>query len=339
MAKVVKSEAFGLTKNFSTLCIYLILKRYSDENHPLTQEKIGNMLRDIYGISMERQAIGRIIDTINEDLGIDICKAKRKGSWYADADDLEPYERQLIIDALFFCRYVPGPDTKRLIDKLCKQTSEYFVSNVKYTYSTDNLAKNYNRSIFWNIEQINTAIAKHKCIKFVYNHWGTDKKLHKTKTHVVSPYRLVVHAGKYYLKGHCEGTNIPLFNYRLDFITDLEIVQKSKITDIRSFKGFESGLGNEKMGSNLPYMYADKEKRISFLLEEYMAHDVIDWLGDTVTFSNKKRPDGRIEATIITSPNALKWWFLQYPELEVTAPIELVDDVKKEVQRLAKTYK
>ncbi len=45
------------SKKVLILYIYEILKRYSDVNHPLTQNEIASLVRDVYGMSCDRKTI------------------------------------------------------------------------------------------------------------------------------------------------------------------------------------------------------------------------------------------------------------------------------------------
>ena len=53
-------------KKLALIRIWQILERYSDCNHPLTQDDIAAHLRDDYGIVIERKAIGRNIALLKE---------------------------------------------------------------------------------------------------------------------------------------------------------------------------------------------------------------------------------------------------------------------------------
>ena len=44
------------------LCLYEILKKYTDESHILSAEKIREKLKSIYDVDMERRAIYRNIE-------------------------------------------------------------------------------------------------------------------------------------------------------------------------------------------------------------------------------------------------------------------------------------
>lgn len=58
-------------KKLALIRIWQILKDYSDDRHPLTQEHIANLLEQDYGIILERKAISRNISLLKE-AGADI---------------------------------------------------------------------------------------------------------------------------------------------------------------------------------------------------------------------------------------------------------------------------
>ena len=58
-------------KKLALLRILQILERYSDSDHPLTQEEILKLLDEDYGIVIERKAVGRNISLLKE-AGFDI---------------------------------------------------------------------------------------------------------------------------------------------------------------------------------------------------------------------------------------------------------------------------
>ena len=60
-----------ISQKATILCIYEILKKYSDENHIISAEKIREKLKVIYDVDMERRAIYRNIDALRS-MGIDI---------------------------------------------------------------------------------------------------------------------------------------------------------------------------------------------------------------------------------------------------------------------------
>ena len=60
-----------IAQKATILCVYEILKMYTDENHILSAEKIREKLKTVYDVDMERRAIYRNIDALRS-MGIDI---------------------------------------------------------------------------------------------------------------------------------------------------------------------------------------------------------------------------------------------------------------------------
>ena len=54
------------SKKLAILRILEILKKYTDVDHPITQEKIAEYLEQEYGIVIERKAIGRNLSLLKE---------------------------------------------------------------------------------------------------------------------------------------------------------------------------------------------------------------------------------------------------------------------------------
>ena len=76
-------------KKLALIRIWQILKKYSDYDHPLTQEDISSYLKNDYGIVIERKAISRNISLLKE-AGVEI-ESKRTGSYldYREFEDSE----------------------------------------------------------------------------------------------------------------------------------------------------------------------------------------------------------------------------------------------------------
>lgn len=348
------------SKNLIPLCILRILEQHSDINHKLTQDDINHYLYSEYNVEheekrkdsatgklvptgrslpgIERKAVGRTIERLREELGYGI-ESDRKGSWL-EPRDFEDYELHMLIDSIFTCRYIPRNYSDDLIKKISSLGNEFFNAHIKYTYSTDNLSKTENKSVFMNIETIDCAIEKSRQVQFDYNKYGVDKKLHKTSHHFASCYRMLVHNGKYYLMGLNEKYQ-SIFYYRIDHITDMRIVEDMPATPIRKVPGYEAGLSNKDMAVNLPYMYTDKQERIIFYATPEIIDQMVDWLGLDIDINViDKAEDGKYKLSITTSPTAFRFFAQQYlGEIEVLQPKKLRTEIYNVVLAAAEKYK
>lgn len=131
-----------------------------------------------------------------------------------------------MIDGVLSSRYINARHSKDLIEKLCKLSNERFKSNVKNIYSVNEWSKSKSVDLFYNIDVIDEAIEKNRQITFDYNKYGIDKKLHKSASHTVSPYQLILHNQRYFLMAYNEKWG-NIGYYRMDRITNICLTDTS----------------------------------------------------------------------------------------------------------------
>ena len=318
-------------KKLALIRIYQILQRYSDEKHPMTQEKIAEFLKREYGLEIERKAIGRNISLLKE-AGVEI-ETKREGSWLVTRE-FEDSEIHLLIDGVLSSRHISAKHSKDLIEKLCGLSNKYFRAHVKNIYSVNEWNKTDNQSLFYNIEQIDEAIEKGYKIEFDYNKYGTDKKLHRTKTHNASPYQLILHNQGYYLMALNEQWGNMAY-YRVDHITNMKVLEE-RITPLNEVEGYEKGIDYSMFSSALPYMYTDKIERITFYADETIVDQIVDWFGKNAKI---EKCENKLKVTVKASSMAMEYWAMQYLNyVEVVSPSELRDKIKENLENAIKKY-
>ncbi len=323
-------------KKLALLRILQILKKYSDYDHPLTQDDIARYLEEDYGIVIERKAISRNVALL-KDAGYEIESTKRLGC-YLDERDFTDSELRLLIDGVLSSKYITEKYSKEIIDKLCALSNQYFRSHVKHIHSVGEWDKTENKALFFNIELVDEAIEQKKQIRFDYNKYGVDKKMHKTHTHTVTPYQLVLHNQRYYLMCKSERWQNMGF-YRLDRITNMSMTEE-RATPITQVKGYERGINYKELSTALPYMYTDKPERIDLVAAEYIVDQIIDWFGKDITISKCPDDETKVKVSLIASPMAMEHWAMQYiPHVEVLAPASLRETIKSNVTAAAAAYK
>lgn len=319
-------------KKLALLRIYQILYKYSDCDHPLRQEDLIKLLDDEYGIPLERKAIGRNLALL-KDAGFDI-ESCHNGSWLNEREFTDA-ELRVLIDGVLSSKYISEKYSKDLINKLCGLSNKYFKSHVRHIYSVGEWDKSENQQLFYNIELIDDAIEHGKQVKFDYNKYGIDKKMHKTKTHNASPYQLVLHNQRYYLMAQNDFWK-NLAYYRVDRITNMEITDK-KTVPITEIDGYKDGINYKELATALPYMFTDKPEWVEFIAEKYITDQIIDWFGRDIRIDDIN--EEQIKVTVKVSLNAMEHWAKQYaPHVTVTSPPSLVQTIKEEMQKAVEKY-
>lgn len=321
-------------KKLALLRIMQIFQKYSDCNHVLKQEDIARHLDEDYGIVIERKAISRNISLLKE-AGFEI-ESKRNGSFLNERDFTDA-ELRILIDGVLSSKYISTRYSKELIDKLCMLSSKYFRSNVKHIHAIKEWDKTENQALFYNIEIIDEAIEQKKQICFDYNKYGVDKKLHKTKTHLASPYQLILHNQWYYLMARNEQWKNMAY-YRLDRITNISVMEE-KLSPITTIEGYEHGINYKEISTALPYMYTDRPEWVDFIAEASVIDHVIDWFGKDIHIHKYGYDGKQVRISVKVSPMAMEHWAMQYIDhVRVISPQKLVERIKSSLRAAAEKY-
>ena len=321
-------------KKLALLRIWQILQKYSDYDHPLTQEMIADHLDHDYGIVIERKAIGKNVALLR-DAGVDIASC-REGS-YIDRREFEDSELKLLIDGVLQSKHVTARHSKDLIERLCGLSNQYFRSHVKNVYSVNEWCKTENQALFYNIDIVDEAIAMGKQVQYDYNKYGVDGKLHRSSFQRVSPYQLILHNQRYYLMGYSDYWGNMTF-HRLDRISNMRLYDKPA-TPITSVKGYENGIDYKQIVSTMPYMYTDTPERVEFVADASIVDQIVDWFGTEIRMEPMADDAQKVIVSLIVSPNAMEHWALQYlNHVEVTKPESLRAKIREDIEKAINKY-
>lgn len=320
-------------KKLALIRVLQILEKHSDSEHPIKHEKIVELLESEYGLVVERKAIGRNISLLRE-AGYEI-ETTKKGSYLAERT-FEDSELKLLIDGVLSSRHITPKQSKELIDKLCAQSNKYFKKHVKNICSVQDWNKTENVAVFYNIDIIDEAIERGRQIKFNYNKYGADKKMHRSAIHTVSPYQMILHNQRYYLMGYNEKWQHIQY-YRMDRITDIALLETVR-TPLKSVKGFENGIDYKRFATSMPYMFFDEPQAIEFIADGWVIDQIIDWFGKDIRI--EERQDGQFLVRIKASVNAMEYWAMQYMNaVEILSPKDLRERIKSNLQKATEKYK
>lgn len=313
-------------KMMAILRILQIYEKFSDANHPLTQAMIIDKLESLYGIKHDRKAISNKISLLKE-AGYDIV-SDRKGS-YLNERVFDDSELHFLIDCVYGSKMINQRHTEDLIDKLKGMSNEHFVPKSNKLIPMGTARKGDNPSLFYNIDLVYEAISKERQISYDYNLYGVDKQLHKSSSHIISPYQLLFHQQGYYLMGYSQKHKRIVF-HMLDHMTDMKIT-KEPIVRINSVRGYENGLPPDYFTSARPYMYADPPERIEMIVSKqpYIINQLIEWFGKDIAIDPISGEDDVVKVNFRGSPMAMKLWALQYADyVEVISPYTLRDEIR-----------
>lgn len=333
-----------------------ILRRYSDENHRLSQKDMLEILNKEYGMKADRKSVSRnLTDLMDAGYGINYNQTVRMvpnkktgepeenimlSDFYLERDFTDG-ELRLLIDSLLFSKHIPYSQCRELVEKLEGLSSVYFSARVKHIRTMPDKVPQ-NKQIFLTIEVLDEAISGSRQVSFQYCEHATDMQLHpKTdssgniRTYTVNPYRIAAANGRYYLICNCDGHD-NIANFRLDRISNI------MITDIPSRP--MNSLEEMKNGFDLPqhmaehiYMFAGESVNSTFRAEKHILNDVVDWLGGNLEIIGET--ETHFTAKVRINYQAMRCWALQYArQVRVLTPQRLVDDIRADIQKASDNY-
>ncbi len=332
-----------------------ILKKYTDENHRLSQKEIEEILLNEYEMKTDRKSVKRNLMNLiefgydleySESLRVYKNKDGKEEESYILSDfylnrEFSDSELRLLIDSVLFSKHIPYSQCKELVEKLEGLSNIYFKSKVKHIC---NLPENQpsNNQLFYTIEILDEAISKGRQVSFTYNHYDIDKKLHPNinsdgvqREYIINPYQIVATNGRYYLICNYDKYD-NLSNYRLDRITDIKLLD-TPVKPKRKVKGIENGLDLPKHLAEHLYMFAGESVTVKFIAKRYIINDVIDWFSKDAKFTDTT--DDEVTVTVKVNPIAMKMWALKYSRhIRVISPQSLVDEIKEDIEFAMKNY-
>ena len=345
------------TKKLLPMLILDILRKYTDDDHRLSQREITNLLKREYDMTAERKAVRRNLGVLME-MGYPIeCSETVRTvtdpgtgeqeesvilSDFYLAREITDGELRLLIDSLLFSRYVPYGQCRELVEKLEGLSSRYFRSHIRFI-STMPDTRPRNPQVFYTIEVLDEAIGEGKKVSFSYTEYGTDKKRHRkrradgsVREYVVSPYQMAALDGKYYLI--CSNDRFDnISNYRVERITDIMLLGEPArpFESLRGADGKRLDLARY-MAEHI-YMYAGENVRVRFRIVKPMITDVIDMFGMDVTFTDET--DTHVTVTAHVNERAMAQFAKNYaPDVLVLEPKHLADRIKADAERTVRAY-
>lgn len=338
-------------KKMLTMNILDILKRYTDEDHRLSQKEIMDILEREYDMKVERKAVKRnLLNLIDYGYHVEYSESVRinkKGEeeivytdWYLERD-FSDAELRLLIDSLLFSRHIPYSQCKTLIEKLENLSNRYFKSRVKHIQTLpDNELPN--RQLFYTIEILDQAITKGRQVSFHYNEYHTDKMLHpridhegNVRTYIVNPYQMAAVNGRYYLICNYDKYD-DVSNYRVDRITDIQLLD-TPVKPMKNMKGLEHGLNLPKHMAEHVYMFTGESVPVTFRAKKYLLTDLFDWFGKEMQFADETEEEVTVRVTV--NLDAMRKWALQYAlHVKVLKPERLVEMLREDVKQAAEQY-
>ena len=322
-----------ITQKATALCIYEILKNYSDETHIISAEKIREKLKVIYDVDMERRAIYRNIEALRS-MGIEIegYQDNREGYYLIDRQ-FELSEVRLLCDAVAASDMIKEDAGKVIIKKLIDTQSIFQGRMLQKTVFVKSEKKILNKQLFYNIDALNVAINQGSKVtaKFMEYGWNQELQEREDSPIIFSPYVTLWAEGDYYILAKLENSDV-LEHFRIDLLKDITILE-------RGVDMIFGGFNPSQYAKQYIFQNGENKERFEIECDKSVWQQLAECFGMDATVIREDRFNSKITVKIVSIPSVMRSWVLGHiNECEVIGPKKFRDEIQKTIMEAYRKY-
>ena len=325
----------GSNQKFKFTYLMKIMAEKTDDEHSLTMPQILEELEK-YEVSAERKSIYEDFKDMSN-FGIEVIKEQkgRETFYHIAGREFELAEVKLLIDAVQSAKFITQKKSKSLISKVKNFVSEHQAKQLQRQIVINDRVKTMNESVYYNVDDIHTAINQNRKIKFKYYKWDIDKKLverHGGSYFFVSPWALLWDDENYYMIAFDDWDN-KIKHYRVDKMMYIEVGNDERAGK-EEFKNFDMA----KYSKATFGMYHGEKTKVCIKFANHMCGVFIDRFGKDTLFRKIDENHSELIADINVSPQFFGWVFSLGNDVEIVSPKEVVNELREYTKKFIMKY-
>ena len=326
--------ARGQNQKLKFTYLMQIMLEQTDDDNGLTMSQIISELEKV-GVSAERKSIYGDFQDMEEKFGIEIIR-EHVGSdtrYHVGTREFELAEVKLLIDAIQASKLITQPKSKELIGKIKKLVSKHQAAGLQRQVFITDRVKTMNESVYYNVDDIHTAISENAKIKFKYYKWDINKKLverHNGAWFKVSPWALTWDDENYYLVAF-DDLDHKIKHYRVDKMMHISVTDEKREGKLE-FEDFDMGEYSKATFG----MYQGRKTKVKIEFEDYMCGVFIDRFGKDITFFSAGEGRSVVFVDVNVSPQFFGWIFSLGRAVKVVGPEDVVEEMKEVAREFLK---
>ncbi len=327
--------AKGSNQKLKMLYLMKIFMEETDDDHALTMpELIGKL--NAYGVNADRKTIYMDLEELRH-FGVDIISEQQGRKWYyyVGARDFELPELKLLVDSVQSAKFMTDKKSNELIGKIESLASRHEAKKLQRQVFITGRVKTMNESIYYNVDKLHEAIGTNSQIRFKYFKWNVDKEMELRRDgawYQTSPWGLMWDDENYYLVAFSSEDG-KIKHYRVDKMLNISTVDERREGQ-EEFRKF-----------NLPHytrtlfgMFGGEEKKVTIEGVNDMVSVMIDRFGKDIIIAPVDEDHFEITVNVAVSPLFYGWIMGLGDGVKITAPEDVVEEMRQEVRRLAEQY-
>ena len=351
---------------------YLVLQfllKNTDENHVVSGEDIVGYLQEYCGIYAERRSIYRDIEEINKAMlmveeDIDVFEAeerieedeseklvvydKSKKGFYVRQRHYDVNDIRLLAECVYSAKFLSQGQAERLADTVCEFVSEYQADKIRHDALLTDRVKTDNKSVLNNISTINDAMSKtidgekhepeqisFQYLKYSIADVGHQIERRKGQKYIVSPYKLLINDGNYYLLAF-DSASQKMRTYRVDRMKRVD-----RIGEPREGREAFAAIDLKTYTKRVFSMFGGEKQNVTIQFINPLLDTVIDRFGNDkyqVQYSKVDDTHFRVTTSVEISEQFFGWLLGLGRRAKLIAPASAVEEFKQYLDKVRSIY-
>lgn len=351
---------------------YIVLQyllKATDENHVATAYDIIAFLEEC-GITAERRSIYRDIEDINKVLWMmentdstiadaeeaiaadeydtekTVIYDKRRKGFYVRQRHFDLNDIRLLAECVYSAKFIAQGQAERLVNVVSEFVSEEQAKEIKHDALLTDRVKTNNRSVLNHISTISAAMSKFldgkkhepEKIRFKYQEYTVEnldkpREGRKGEWYIVSPYRLLINDGNYYLMGFDDKYR-KIMTYRVDRMMDVRPMGEPR-------EGQEAAAEIEinTYAQQSFSMFGGDTQRVVIRFINSAMNTVLDRFGRKgATYSKLDENHFTVTAEIKVSEQFFSWICGFGRRAKILSPAPVVDEFRAFILKISELY-
>ena len=338
--------------------VFDIIKKNATEDKPIDQADILRKLKEDPENACDRRTVSRALNRLFEKYGKD-----EDGDWidenthlhytiiprgdspilkdywleFCYEDDFTDEELMFLMDAVQFSKHVDKSSAEEITKKLVKLSHNQYSGIFEYHTKINEKNVPVRKDFFTILGDINEAIHRQRMVTFYNNVFDTDKNLHPVGDEPVkvSPYRVVVSDGNYYLLCGEKDSNV-IKRYRIDRITGLAILEEKSA---HSAARINAALRSNEYIVEHCYMNVGETVKVRLEIDKSVLGEVIDSFGTEIKIEPAHHTSNRLIVQVKSSEKDIIDWAMRYGEYAVILdPDYLREEIRERTGLIQRAY-
>lgn len=325
----------AMDQKLRTLYLMDIMLERTDDKHLLNAAQLCDILKKEYGISADRRTIYGEMEILAK-YGLDV--QQKKGSapgYYIGARAFELPELKLLVDAVQSSKFITERKSRELIKKLETLCCRWDAAALSKQVFIVNRLKTGNETIYYNVDDIHTAIYENREITFQYGEWTMKKQLHFKKggaMYVVSPWALTWNDENYYLVAYDDAAG-KIKHYRVDKMQHMEVLETERKGE-EAFRGFDLAEFSKKTFG----MYGGRDEVVTLVCGRELAGVVLDRFGTDTWMVPVDEGHFRARVLVSVSPQFFGWVTGIGKNMRIEGPEQVRAEYREYVKNILAEY-